>query len=82
MNALPEYVSPVPAVVVAPEDIRPLTSAYSPPADRETRVSLPALLNDDVAVVPKYAYPAERPVVEALASNLIRDVVAEIPAAG
>ncbi len=40
------------------------------------------LLNDDVAVVPKYAYPADSPVVDAFASSRSSDVVADTPLAG
>ena len=43
-----------------------------PPLDcprADASVSAPVLENDDVAVVPKYAYPAERPVVDAFAPN-------------
>ena len=46
------------------------------------RVNLPALLNDDVADVPKYAYPADSPVVDACPSSLSSDVVADTPAVG
>ena len=41
MNALPEYVSPVPAVVVAPLDTTPPNTA-SPPLDRDGRFRVPA----------------------------------------
>lgn len=40
MNALPEYVSPVPAVVVAPLDTTPPNTAR-PPLDRDGRDSVP-----------------------------------------
>ncbi len=40
MNALPEYVSPVPAVVVAPEDTTPPNTAR-PPLDSDGRFRVP-----------------------------------------
>ena len=49
MNALPEYVSPVPAVVVAPEDTTPPNTA-NPPLDNDgnDRVPIEALVDDEV----------------------------------
>lgn len=42
MNALPEYVRPVPAVVVAPEDTTPPNTAR-PPLDRDGRDRVPTV---------------------------------------
>ena len=47
MNALPEYVSPVPAVVVAPLVTSPLYTA-SPPLDSVGRLSAPENVDDAV----------------------------------
>ena len=47
MNALPEYVSPVPAVVVAPLDTTPPNTAR-PPLDNDGRLSVPENVDDAV----------------------------------
>ena len=49
LNAFPVYVSPVPAVVVAPLDTSPLNTA-SPPLDSDgsERVPIEALVVEDV----------------------------------
>ncbi len=61
MNALPEYVSPVPAVVVAPEDTTPPNTA-NPPFPSDGRLSVPivasvveAFTNEAYAVDDEYA---------------------------
>ncbi len=60
-------VAPVPPLVTASADIR---------------VNTPVLENDEVAVTPNEAYPADSPVVEALPFNNMSDVVADCPTAG
>ena len=66
LNALPVYVSPVPAVVVAPLDTSPPNTAR-PPEDSDGRLSVPAnRFVDD-------AYPNDPSVVEELV-NVCRAV--------
>lgn len=45
MNALPEYVSPVPAVVVAPEDTTPPNTAREP-LDSDGRFTCPTNVDE------------------------------------
>lgn len=47
LNALPEYVSPVPAVVVAPLDTNPLYTA-SAPFDNADNLNAPENVDDAV----------------------------------
>ena len=51
MKALPEYVRPVPAVVVAPLDTRPLNTER-PPFERDGRLSEDENVDDAVEKTP------------------------------
>jgi hypothetical protein len=51
LNALAEYVRPVPAVVVAPLETRPLKTA-SPPLDRAGSLNAPEIVDDAVEKKP------------------------------
>ncbi len=51
LNAFPEYVRPVPAVVVAPLDTRPSNTAR-PPSDRDDNLNGPENVDDAVEKSP------------------------------
>jgi len=51
LNALPEYVRPVPAVVVAPEETKPPKTA-NPPLERAERWNGPEIVEDAVEKKP------------------------------
>jgi hypothetical protein len=74
-------VDPIAKAGAEPSPITGLIDSLAQGVDVPTPMN-PVLVIVVVALVPKKAYPADRAVVDALPSNLNRDVVAEDPANG